>query len=114
MTAAFDSMLAKLVCHAGDRAAAIASMREALAATVLLGVDSNLDYLAQIFAHPQFVAGLLHTGFIVEHAASLAPLPLTPAEHAAVLLAAALADDGFRRMAYAIPEPHASIGHWRN
>ncbi len=114
VTAAFDSMLAKLVCHAEDRDAAITAMREALAATVLLGVDSNLDYLAQIFAHPEFVAGRLHTGFVVEHAASLAPAPLEPVDLAAVLLAAALADDGFRRMAYAIPEPHASIGHWRN
>ncbi len=114
VTAAFDSMLAKLVCHASDRNAAIAAMRDALAATVLLGVDSNLDYLAQIFAHPEFVAGRLHTGFVVEHAASLVAAPLAPEDQAAVLLAAALADDGFRRMAYAMPEPHASIGHWRN
>ena len=114
VSAAFDSMLAKLVCHGPDREAAITRMRDALAAIVLLGVDSNLDYLAQIFAHPEFIAARLHTGFVVEHAASLLPKALSPDDRAVVLLAAALADDGFRRMAYAIPEPYASIGHWRN
>ncbi|MGD9602497.1 MAG: acetyl/propionyl/methylcrotonyl-CoA carboxylase subunit alpha [Gammaproteobacteria bacterium] len=114
VTAAFDSMLAKLVCHGESRAHAIARMREALEALVLLGVDTNLDYLAAIFAHPAFAAGTLHTGFVVEHAATLAPPPLDATDRAAVLLAAALADDDFRRMAYAIPEPYASIGAWRN
>ncbi len=114
ITAAFDSMLAKLVCYGDDRAEAISRIKSALDATVLLGVDSNLEYLSAIFAHPAFVAGDLHTGFIVQHAASLAPLPLDAAMRASVLIAAALGNDDFRRMVDIIPEPHASIGYWRN
>ena len=112
--AAFDSMLAKLVCHGETRLEATARMAAAFEALVLLGVDTNLDYLARIIAHPAFVAGTLHTGFIAEHAASLVASPLADAERIAVLAAAALALDDFRRVAYGVPEPHASIGGWRN
>ena len=112
--AAFDSMLAKLVCHGVDRGAAIARMRQALHDLVLLGVDTNVDYLTRIFEHPAFIAGHLHTGFVVEHAPSLSAAPVATRARAAVLLAAALATDEFRRMAFDIPEPYASIGHWRN
>jgi len=31
-----------------------------------------------------------------------------------VLAAAVLATEEFRQLAYECPEPHASIGHWRN
>ena len=114
ITAAFDSMLAKLITHAPTRAESAVRMRAALAELVLLGVDHNVDYLGRIFAHPEFLAGRLHTGFVVEQAAQLVAEPLTPATRAAVLLAAVLGTDEFARLAYECPEPHASIGHWRN
>ena len=114
VTAAFDSMLAKLITHGADRADSAARMRRALRELVLLGVDHNADYLARIFAHDAFLAGRLHTGFIVEHAASLQPAPLTAEARAAGLIAAALATDEFRQLAFDCPEPHASIGAWRN
>ena len=114
ITAAFDSMLAKLVVHGSDRPAAIARMRDALEEFVLLGVDSNGDYLGRIVDHEAFRAGDLHTGFVVEHAAALAPPPLDATDEAAVLLAAALATDEFRRLILDVPEPHAAIGAWRN
>lgn len=114
VTASFDSMLAKLIVHAEDREQAIDSMLEALHETVLLGVDNNIDYLSRILGHEAFRAGALHTGFVVEHAAALQPAPLADEDRAAVLLAAALATDEFRRMAFDLPEPHASIGRWRN
>ncbi len=114
VTAAFDSMLAKLITHGIDRAASAARMRRALADFVLLGVDHNADYLARIFAHDAFLAGALHTGFVVEHAVGLQPAPLTRDERAAVLIAAALGTDEFRQLAFDCPEPQASIGAWRN
>jgi len=114
VTAAFDSMLAKLIVHGADREDSAARMRRALADFVLLGVDHNADYLARIFAHEAFLAGALHTGFVVEHAAGLRATPLTADERAAVLIAAALATDEFRQLAYDCPEPQASIGAWRN
>ena len=114
VTAAFDSMLAKLITAGASRDESAARMRAALRDFVLLGVDHNADYLSRIFAHETFLAGQLHTGFVVEHAESLAPAPLAPTERAAVLIAAALAADEFRQLAYDCPEPHASIGAWRN
>ena len=114
VTAAFDSMLAKLITHGSDRGESAARMRAALRNLVLLGVDHNADYLARIFAHPTFLEGRLHTGFVVEHAQALAPAPLSAASRAAVLIAAALGTEEFRQLALDCPEPHASIGHWRN
>lgn len=114
VTAAFDSMLAKLITTGADRRDSAARMRQALREFVLLGVDHNADYLARIFAHEAFLAGELHTGFVVEHAESLAAAPLSAAERAAVLIAAALGTDEFRQLAFDCPEPHASIGAWRN
>lgn len=114
VTAAFDSMLAKLIVHGDSRAESAARMREALAALVLLGVDHNADYLGRIFSHPAFLGGALHTGFVTEHAAALTTPPLEADARAAALIAALLGTDEFRRLAFDCPEPHASIGHWRN
>jgi hypothetical protein len=63
--------------------------------------------------HPQFLAGQLHTAFLVEHAAELLPEP-APRQAAAAVLAALLAQPDFRSAAFEVPEPHASIGDWRN
>ena len=113
VTAAFDSMLAKLIAHGQTRGAAATRLKRALEELVLLGVPSNVDYLARLIAHPQFLAGELHTGFLAEHAAAL--LPPTDSEDAALAALAALASDSdFRRTACAVGEPHASIGAWRN
>jgi acetyl/propionyl-CoA carboxylase alpha subunit len=113
ITPAFDSMLAKLVAFGPDRAAAAAGLTRALEDLVLLGVPTNIDYLARILRHPQFLAGNLHTGFLSEHAAGLAP-PQLPQEQAAATVAALLAQPDFRAAVYGVPEPHASIGFWRN
>ena len=114
ISAAFDSMIGKLVCYGTDRDAAIDGAIAALGELVLLGVDTNIDYLGRVIDHPQFRAGALHTGFVTEHAAALAPPPLSADDRAAVLIAAALGVTDFRRLAFDTPEPHASIGGWRN
>ncbi len=63
----YDSMIAKLIVHGGDRHEAIAKMREALNAFVIRGISSNIPFQAALLAHPQFVAGQFNTGFIAEH-----------------------------------------------
>jgi acetyl/propionyl-CoA carboxylase alpha subunit len=113
ITPAFDSMLAKLVGFGPDRAAAAAALTRALEELVLLGVPTNIDYLARVLRHPQFLAGHLHTGFLGEHAAGLRA-PDLPQEAAAATVAALLAQPDFRTAAFGVPEPHASIGSWRN
>jgi len=59
----YDSLIAKIMVHAGDRAAAIAGMEETLSRTAVLGVETNLPYLRAILAHPIFRAGEATTEF---------------------------------------------------
>ena len=108
----FDSMLAKLVVHGADRGLAISRMRSALAETTMLGVTINNDFLARVLHHPAFATGETDTGFLERHRAELAAAPLTEGERRALLAVAASAapDPG----ALAVPEPHASMGGWRN
>jgi propionyl-CoA carboxylase alpha chain/3-methylcrotonyl-CoA carboxylase alpha subunit/acetyl-CoA/propionyl-CoA carboxylase biotin carboxyl carrier protein len=113
ITPAFDPMLAKLVVHGDTRDEAVHELQRALRAMVLLGVPTNIDYLARIAGHSAFAAGHLHTGFLTLHASSLVPVPRAEAAHAAAL-AALLADDDFRRVAFDVPDLHAAIGNWRN
>ena len=113
ITPAFDSMLAKLVAHAPTRGEAADSLARALDALVLLGVPTNSDYLARVLRHPQFLAGKLHTGFLAKHARELTG-PDRPAERAVAVLTALLTDQEFHRAALSAPEPHATIGPWRN
>lgn len=60
----YDSMIAKVIVHAPDRAAALQKMRSVLNEMVILGVDTNLDFQYQIMNHPTFVKGEADTGFI--------------------------------------------------
>jgi propionyl-CoA carboxylase alpha chain/3-methylcrotonyl-CoA carboxylase alpha subunit/acetyl-CoA/propionyl-CoA carboxylase biotin carboxyl carrier protein len=114
VTAAFDSLLLKLVTVGESRAVAIARMQQALAELTILGVATNVDFLSRVIASEPFRAGVLHTGFIEEHATALAPPRIAPHLHAAVTAAVALGDAEFRRAAFETPEPYASIGGFRN
>ncbi|MBK7950593.1 MAG: ATP-grasp domain-containing protein [Deltaproteobacteria bacterium] len=114
ITTAFDPMLAKLIVHAEDRASAIELAIRALRETVVLGCTTNADFLARVLTHPDFRAGRVETGFIPAHAADLARRALGEDERRIVLAAAALADRDFNERVAAVPEPHASIGAWRN
>ncbi len=114
ITADFDPMLGKLVVYGADRDEAIARSIAALHELTLLGVTTNIDYLARVLNHEAFRKGDLHTGFVAEHAADLAAgEPDTPTLDAA-LIAAALGFREFRDVAFGVPEPHALIGRWRN
>ena len=69
----FDSLLAKVVGHAPstDFNDAIARTSRALAEFRIEGVDTNIDFLQSILAHPDFAAGNVHTRFVDEHIADL-------------------------------------------
>ena len=62
----YDSMICKLIVHGANRLEAIAKMRDALDAFVILGISSNLPFQAALLAHPKFVSGDFNTGFIAE------------------------------------------------
>lgn len=113
VTPAFDSMLAKLIASGATRDEARQRLARALADTALLGVATNLDYLARIMVHPAFAAARLHTGFLAEHEQALLAAP-TADDVAGALVAAALGCRDIRIMLDQTPEIHARIGRWRN
>lgn len=63
----YDPMLAKLIVWGADREQAMARMQWALSRYVVLGVITNMPFLAQVFAHPVFQSGDIHTHFLDEH-----------------------------------------------
>ncbi|MGN6422089.1 MAG: acetyl/propionyl/methylcrotonyl-CoA carboxylase subunit alpha [Asticcacaulis sp.] len=63
----YDPMIAKLIVHGRDRAAAIAAMREALIRTRVEGLATNLSFLRRLISDADFGASKLETGFIGQH-----------------------------------------------
>ncbi|MBU0971028.1 MAG: ATP-grasp domain-containing protein [Proteobacteria bacterium] len=112
VTSAFDPMLAKLIVHEKNRNQAIALALQALNDTLVLGVTTNIDFLARILAHQAFRAGRIHTGFIPTHTKELAPLPLNQEQRDLLLAAAALGSREFSDPV--LTEPYTSLGDWRN
>jgi len=114
VTSAFDPMIAKLIIRGADRDDAIAKADRALKETVLLGCKTNTAFLRRLIAHPAFVAGDVHTGFLDANP-QIAAEPELPAETLQALLAtAAISTRPMRDIADAVPDLHAAIGGWRN
>jgi len=53
----YDSMIGKLITHGGDRKAAIARMKNALAEIVIEGIRTNVPLHQEIFQHAAFQQG---------------------------------------------------------
>ncbi len=60
----YDPMLAKVIVHGDDRPAALKKMQDALAATRLSGIATNLDYLRRILIDENVVAGRVSTRYL--------------------------------------------------
>jgi acetyl/propionyl-CoA carboxylase alpha subunit len=60
----YDSLVAKVIAHGPNRAAAIRAVTTALERARLHGPTTNRDQLVRILRHPDFAAGRLHTGFL--------------------------------------------------
>ena len=114
VTSAFDPMLAKLIIHGNTRSEAIQRAQQAISDTLILGVTTNADYLARIIAHPAFLAGHIHTGFIPQYSNQLNPPALTEEKRRLLLAAAALSSRELTNPEFEASEPYSSIGNWRN
>ncbi|MFE5409846.1 acetyl/propionyl/methylcrotonyl-CoA carboxylase subunit alpha [Microbacterium sp. NPDC056569] len=64
VTADYDPMIAKVIAHGTDRADALARLDAALAATVVLGLDTNLGFLRALLAEGGVQTGDMDTGLI--------------------------------------------------
>jgi acetyl-CoA carboxylase biotin carboxylase subunit len=60
----YDSLMAKIIVHASDRSTALERMRNALAATRIEGVATNVSFHTDVLADPEFERGGVDTGFL--------------------------------------------------
>jgi acetyl/propionyl-CoA carboxylase alpha subunit/acetyl-CoA carboxylase carboxyltransferase component len=76
-SARFDSLLAKLIVHAGagGLSRAVAKAYRALSEFRIEGSATNIAFLQNLLAHPAVAAGEVHTRFIEEHMGELAGTP---------------------------------------
>ena len=68
----YDSLLAKLIVHAGDLPSATAKAVRALAEFDISGAGTNIALLSAILKDPAFVSGAMHTQYVEEHIGTLA------------------------------------------
>jgi 3-methylcrotonyl-CoA carboxylase alpha subunit len=67
----YDSMVAKLIVHGDTREQALARLDAALAATHIVGLTTNLQFLRYVLQSPSFAQANLDTGLIPREAAVL-------------------------------------------
>ena len=60
----YDSMIAKVIVHGKDRNESIAKMKRALAEFVVVGIDTNIDFLYKILENENFINNNYDTSFI--------------------------------------------------
>ena len=93
----YDPLIAKLITHGADRAAALSTMRHALDAYYIRGIAHNLPFLSAVMAHRRFAEGRLSTAFIdEEYGDGFAGGPMSD-EVGRAMIAVALFMDGIER-----------------
>jgi len=119
ITPHYDPMIAKLVVWGEDRDVALGRMRAALAAYEIVGVATNVDFLARLVAGKAFSAADLDTGLIERCRAELLPADSGPGDEdlAAAALAELLAEQAQAAAgAKASGDPHSPwniVDGWR-
>jgi acetyl-CoA carboxylase, biotin carboxylase subunit len=112
VTLHYDSMLAKLIVWAPDRAQAITRMRRALDELTVLGVATNQGFHRRLLADPAFQQGDLDIQFLERRTDLSQPRP-SPDDILRLAVAAALAEDHARRTRRpAVSADDAGDGAW--
>ncbi len=75
ITPHYDSLLVKVTAHARNRRDCAAKLSRALREFRVRGVAVNKDFLLSVMAHPDFLDGVVTTGFIAENPDLLLPYP---------------------------------------
>jgi acetyl-CoA carboxylase, biotin carboxylase subunit len=97
VTLFYDSMLAKLIAFAPDRAQAIAVMQRALRELVVVGVATNAPFHRRLLADPDFASGAIDIQFL-ERRADLLAVADDGATLVRLAIAAALLADERRQL----------------
>ncbi len=90
----YDPLIAKLIVWGPDRAQALKRLRNGISAFQVVGLATNLGFLARVAAHPAYSEGVADTGFIPRHQAEL--LSKTPVNLEELLSLASLAELHYR------------------
>ena len=112
----YDPLIAKLSTWGRDREQARQRMQAALRQCVVLGPVTNGPFLLDVLAHPAFIAGHTHTGFLAEHFQDWQPDTTT---HRSVAALAAALGQTRPRAGQATgphsppPSPWTQLGGWR-
>ncbi|MEO1058257.1 MAG: biotin/lipoyl-containing protein, partial [Actinomycetota bacterium] len=107
----YDSLLAKVISYGATRRAAALGLARSMRSSQITGLHTNLDALAEILVEPDFLAAATPTAYLDEHPGVVSAHGPTGADEVALLVAAALADEGWRRTGGAFG--FAPTG-WRN
>ncbi len=92
ITPNYDPMIAKLIVWGEDRPTALGRMSEALAATQIVGLSTNVAFLKRLIESAPFSSGDVDTGLIARNHSALFPAPTAvPPETLALAVAAILA-----------------------
>ena len=83
----YDSLLAKLVVHGGNRAEALGRLRRAVSEYRILGIATTLPFFEDLLRHPGFLSGDYDTSFIEGFSRDSPPLADELAEVAVVAAA---------------------------
>ena len=102
----YDPMIAKLVAHGPDRAAALDALVGALEETEIAGSVTNAAFLAALARDADFAAGEVDTGLIARKQEALTALP---APSARSIAQAALAASRRRRNAATSDDPWSAL-----
>lgn len=107
----YDSLIAKVISHAGDRTAAAGILAQGLRSGQVSGVKTNLNAMVALLSEPDFLAGATPTSYLDNHPEIAQAGGPEGHERMALLLAAAFATDYARRSSDGIT-PFARSG-WR-
>jgi acetyl-CoA carboxylase biotin carboxylase subunit len=66
----YDSLMGKVIAYGADRAAAVAVLQQALAATHIEGVATNISFHQRVLADAEFQQGGIDTGYVARLMAS--------------------------------------------
>jgi len=60
----YDSLIAKLIVHANNRAEAITKMRRALDEFIIEGINTTIPFHKKVLSNPEFINGNFDTNFV--------------------------------------------------
>lgn len=114
----YDPMIAKVIAYGKTREDAVRLLACAVEQSVLLGVNSNKQFLVNLLRHPELVAGNTNTAFIAEHFSDDVSLHPAKVDFESLAIAAALFNQPVLGTTKSSNTPRATelveSAHWHN